>query len=198
MINILYISKCLTRTADFQVRDWNSKLRKQTYLLDRQIRNIQREEAKVKAAIKQNAKRGDRDSLVILAKELVRSKKAIGRIHTSKAQINSVMMHMNNQLSNLKVMGAMEKSANVMKSMQNLVKVAEISEAMQELSREMMKAGILDEMLEETLEDVTDMDDEELDEEVQAEVDKILSELTAGICCESILNIKLIRLFKWI
>jgi len=73
----------------------------------------------------------------------------------------------------------MEKSASVMKSMQSLMKVQEISQVMQEMSREMMKAGIIEEMLEETLDDQLEVDDE-LEEEAQREVDKVLWDLTAG------------------
>jgi charged multivesicular body protein 3 len=148
--------------------------------LDRQIRGIQREELKVKASLKQAAKRGDKDVCVILAKEIVRARKAVNRINTSKTQLNSVSLHMNQQAANLRVAGAMEKSAEVMKCMHNLVKVQEISAVMQELSKEMMRAGIIEEMMEDTMENISGMDEEEMEEEAQAEVDKVLFELTAG------------------
>lgn len=93
-----------------QVREWASKLRKQTYVLDRQIRGIQREEAKVKQSLKAAAKKGDRDVCIILAKEIVRSKKAINRINTTKAQLNSVSLHMQQQAATLRVAGAMQVS----------------------------------------------------------------------------------------
>lgn len=163
-----------------QVREWTSKLRKQTYLLDRQIRGIQREEAKVKTSLKQAAKRGDKEVCVVLAKEIVRARKAVNRINTSKTQLNSVALHMSQQSANLRVAGAMEKSAEVMKCMHNLVKVQEISDVMRELSKEMMKAGIMEEMMEETMENMSGLDEEEMEEEAQAEVDKVLYELTAG------------------
>ncbi|CAG2122666.1 unnamed protein product, partial [Medioppia subpectinata] len=140
-------------------------------LLDRQIRGIQREEEKVKLELKKAAKRGDRDVCLVLAKEMVNSRKAVNRIHTSKAQLNSVMMNMSQQLATLRVANAMEKSTSVMKSMQSLVKIQEISHVMQEMSREMMKAGIIEEMIEETLDDQLDVDDT-LEEEAQKEVDK--------------------------
>ncbi|CAG2182227.1 unnamed protein product, partial [Oppiella nova] len=133
-----------TKSPKEQVREWTSKLRKQQFLLDRQIRAIQREEEKVKMELKKAAKRGDKDVCLVLAKEMVNSRKAVRRIHTSKAQLNSVMMNMSQQLSTLKVANAMEKSASVMKSMQSLVKVQEISHVMQDMSREMMKAGIIE------------------------------------------------------
>ena len=51
---------------------------------------------------------------------------------------------------------------------------------MQELSREMMKAGIIEEMIEETIDEVTGMDEEEMEEKVADEVEKVLFEITKG------------------
>ena len=58
---------------------------------------IQREEAKVKKSIKDAAKKGQLDVAKILAKELVQSRKATSKLYTSKAQMNSVMMSMQQQ-----------------------------------------------------------------------------------------------------
>lgn len=171
---------CGCDNFDSQVREWTSKIRKQTFLLDRQIRSIQREEEKVKQSLKQAAKKGDKDVCVILAREIVGSRKAINRINVSKAQLNSVCLHMQQQAANLRVAGAMQKSADVMKAMHALVKLPEIAETMRELSREMMKAGIIEELMEETMENVSGIDEEEMEEEVQKEVDKVLFELTQG------------------
>ena len=53
-----------------QVREWQSNLRKEMRVIDRQIFDIQREEAKVKSAVKDAAKRGDVASAKVLAKVL--------------------------------------------------------------------------------------------------------------------------------
>lgn len=66
----------------------------------------------------------------------------------------------------------------MMRSMQSLIKVQEVAQVMQEMSREMMRAGIIDEMLEETLEDT--LGGEELEDEANEEVDKVLFEITDG------------------
>jgi charged multivesicular body protein 3 len=42
-------------------------------------------------------------------------------------------------VATLRITGAMEKSAEVMKSMQQLVKVGEVAETMREMAKEMMK-----------------------------------------------------------
>lgn len=43
----------------------------------------------------------------------------------------------------LRVNGAIQKSTDVMKAMQSLCKVPQIQETMRELSKEMMKVGVL-------------------------------------------------------
>ncbi|XP_069140626.1 charged multivesicular body protein 3-like [Argopecten irradians] len=160
------------------VQEWNGKLRKETHNIDRSIRTIQKEETKVTREIKALAKKGDKDAIKILAKEVVRSRKAVNRLYASKAQINSVSMQLKNQAAMVRMTGALQKSGEVMKSMQELVKVADISNTMREMSKEMMKAGIMEEMMEDAFESLDDQDD--LEEEADSEVDKVLFELTAG------------------
>jgi len=161
-----------------QVQEWTRKLRKEGNQLERQINSIRREEAKVQKSLKEAAKKGDKDVCVILAKEIVHSRKAVNKIYTAKANINSVQLQMKNQAATIRIAGAMQSSAEVMAMMQQLVKLPEIQKTMMEMSREMMKAGIIEEMLEDTMEPLTESD--ELEEDTQAEVDKILAELTSG------------------
>lgn len=60
--------------------------------------DIQREEEKVKRSIKDAAKKGQKDVCIILAKEMIHSKKAVNKLYASKAQMNSVLLSMKNQL----------------------------------------------------------------------------------------------------
>ncbi|XP_054469969.1 charged multivesicular body protein 3 [Anoplopoma fimbria] len=161
-----------------QVNEWSQKIRKEMRVIDRQIRDIQREEEKVKRSIKDAAKRGQRDVCVVLAKEMIHSKRAVTKLYASKAQMNSVQLSMKNQLAVARVAGSLQKSTEVMKAMQNLIKIPEIQANMMELSKEMMKAGIIEEMLEDTFESMED--GEEMEEAAEEEVDKILFEITAG------------------
>ena len=48
----------------------------------------------------------------------------------------------------------MSQSTEVMQAMQQLVKIPEVAKTMQDMSKEMMKAGILEEMMEDTMDDV--------------------------------------------
>jgi len=161
-----------------QVNEWCKKIRKEGYNLDRQINAIKREEAKVTRSLKEAAKKGDKESCHILAKELINSRKAVTKLYTAKANLNSVQMQMKSQLATVKVAGTLQTSAEVMKSMSQLVKLPEIQKSMMELSREMMKAGVIEEMMDDVMEPLGE--EEEMEEAAQEEIDKIILEITTG------------------
>ena len=105
-----------------KVKEWKKQMRAEERKLDRQITSegcapgchldgpppwltpppptpeIKNEETKVKQSVKQAVKRGDTSTAKMLAKEIVRSRKATARLYTSKAQMNSVVMQMQNQM----------------------------------------------------------------------------------------------------
>ena len=85
-------------------------------------------------------------------------------------------MQMKSQLATMGVAGPLQTNAEVMKSMSRLVKSQEIQKSMMELSREMMKAGVIEEMLD----DAKEQDEEETVDAAQEEVDKIITEITTG------------------
>lgn len=155
------------------------------------MRAIRAEEEKVKRTLKQAAAKNDRETCNILAKEVVRARKAVNRIYTSKAHLNSVQLQMKNQLATLRVAGSLQKSTEVMQAMQNLVRLPEIAGVMRDMSKEMMKAGIIEEMLEETMDSIEDT--EELEEEAQGEVDKVCVQ-TSGVCVAFCLLISFLML----
>jgi len=161
-----------------QVTEWKKKIRRESTALDRQINGIRREEEKIKRSVKEAAKKGDKDVCRIYAKELVRSRRAISKIYVSKAHLNSIQMHMQEQLAILKTSGSLQKSTQVMQAVSALIKIPEVAQTMRELSKEMMKAGIMEEMINDTFESLEDQ--EELEEAADEEIDNILWEVTAG------------------
>lgn len=160
-----------------KVNEMSGLLRRETRNIDRQIQTIQREQNKTKIEIKKAAKKGDRDVCKILAKELVNSNRAVSKMYQSKAQINSVMLNMKTQLATIRITGAVEQSTQVMSAMSRLIKIPEIQKTMQNMSKEMMKMGIIDEMMEDAMES---LDPEDIEEEADKEVERVLFELTAG------------------
>lgn len=65
-----------------------------------------------------------------------------------------------------------------MKAMQHLVKILEIQATMWDLSKETIKAGIIEKMLEDTFESMGNQ--EEMKEAAAIEIDRILFDITIG------------------
>ncbi|OCH94118.1 vacuolar sorting protein Vps24 [Obba rivulosa] len=164
-------------TAEEKVRAWQTKLRSEQRVLDREMRQLDTATSKARQTVKQLAAKGDVKSARILAREVVRSNKQKDRLSVSKARLGSIGNQLQQQLSMVKVAGSLQKSTEIMKLSNALVRLPQISQTMREMSMEMTKAGIMEEMLDDTLEME---DDQELEEEADAEVDKVLFDLTNG------------------
>ncbi|GMI80589.1 hypothetical protein like AT5G22950 [Hibiscus trionum] len=157
------------------LRDWQRKLRQECRNIERQIRDIQREEKGVQKAIKEAAKRNDMGSAKALAKEIVMSRKTVNRLYENKAQLNSISMHLGESVAIARTVGHLSKSAEVMKLVNNLMKAPQMAATMQEFSKEMTKAGVIEEIVNDSLDSA--LDSEDIEEETEEEVDKVLSEI---------------------
>jgi charged multivesicular body protein 3 len=120
------------------------------------------------------AKQANQD-VRIFARELIRVRKQSGRLQTSKAQLNSVQMQVNEAFSVRKIEGSIKASTGIMKDVNSLVRLPELTGTMRELSSELMKAGIIEEMVDDTLMDNEMLEGE--DSEAEEEVDKVLSDI---------------------
>ena len=94
-------------------------------------------------SIKDCAKRNDIRSMKVLAKEIVSSRKTVSRLYQNKAQLNSVSMMLTEQLATLRAVGHITKSTEVLKAMNGLVKNTQVTETMRDMSKEMMKNGLI-------------------------------------------------------
>ena len=81
-----------------QSRKWISDLKKQMRLIDRDVRGIQREEAKIKVALKKEAKLGGNSKAVkTMAKSLVMARNQKDKLLETKAIVNSTVLQIKEQ-----------------------------------------------------------------------------------------------------
>lgn len=85
-------------TPEEKVKKWQSELKRESRLIDREIRNIDSALSKTKVQLKALANKNDIKNCKILAKEVVRSNKQKDRLQTSKARLNSINMQLSHQL----------------------------------------------------------------------------------------------------
>lgn len=169
------------KSPEEQAKEWSRQLNAEARKVDGQIRKIQMAEKKAVLSAKQAAKKGDMVAVRMLAKEIINSRKAVKRMYTAKAQMNSIGMQLKQQMSQLKLAGAMSKSTEVMAHMNQLMRVQDIQQTMQAMSKEMMKAGLIDEMVGDTLDSaLDDVEEEELDEEVGKVVEEVMQAKMSG------------------
>ncbi|EMT73226.1 Vacuolar protein-sorting-associated protein 24 [Fusarium odoratissimum] len=165
-----------------QMRKCNALMRQNIRKIDRDIQTVKQVEYKTKNLILQADKRAQRDpsrakqaqqEVRDFARELVRARKTSARLITSKAQLNSVQMQVQEAFAVRKIEGSIRASVGIMKDVNSLIRLPELAGTMQELSVELMKAGIIEEMVEDSLPAEGDM----INEEADGEVDKVLGEI---------------------
>jgi charged multivesicular body protein 3 len=111
----------------------------------------------------------------VFARELIRNRKTSTRLVTSKAQLNSVQMQVNEAFAVRKIDSSIRASVGIMRDVNSLIRLPELTGTMQELSGELMKAGIIEEMVGDSLPENSVAEfEEEADED---EVDKVLGEI---------------------
>ncbi len=161
-------------------REWQRKLQHQQRDLDKSIREIEREEAKVKLAIKKAVKDKQIAGAKALAKNIVMSGKEKERLITCKVHLEGISIQLKTAMATLKVTGTLEKSGEIMKSMNALVNAAETSATSRELAKELARFGIIEEMMGEQLDAAMDPDGD-LDELADSQVEALVQEIVSGV-----------------
>ncbi|SPQ21953.1 f071be4c-f60e-4cc2-a8a2-f7389bd573a0 [Thermothielavioides terrestris] len=152
--------------------------------LDRDIARSKQQEAQAKKLILEADRRASRDlqrqaqarrDMRVFARELIRCRRMTARLYTVKAQLSSVQMQVNEAFAVRKSEGSIRAGAGVMRDVNALIRLPEFAGTMQELSRELIEAGIIEEMVHENLPEDGVADIEE--EAAEREVDKVLGEV---------------------
>jgi len=161
------------------LREWSREIRREQRLLDRQLRELEREEARVAREAKVLARKGEAEAVRPLACALVQSKKGKARIHEAKAHMNQIHMQLRHQVMQLRMAKTMQKSTQLMTSMNKLMKVPELQRNLYNMQVEMERAGLIEEMMDDAIDTVLDTDG--FESQVDDEVNKVIEELTQGI-----------------
>ncbi|AEO62548.1 uncharacterized protein THITE_2106851 [Thermothielavioides terrestris NRRL 8126] len=167
-----------------QLRKCNALMRSHARQLDRDIARSKQQKAQAKKLILEADRRASRDpqrraqarrDMRVFARELIRCRRMTARLYTVKAQLSSVQMQVNEAFAVRKSEGSIRAGAGVMRDVNALIRLPEFAGTMQELSRELIEAGIIEEMVHENLPEDGVADIEE--EAAEREVDKVLGEV---------------------
>ncbi|CAG61819.1 VPS24 [Nakaseomyces glabratus] len=160
-----------------QQRNIKSLLRKNSRQIDKSLRELSALQNKTQSLIKKSAKKNDVRNVRLYAKELYHINKQYSRMYTSKAQLESVSMKIDEAFRMRTLSNQMASSTGLMMEVNSLVRLPQLQGTMIELEKELMKSGIISEMIDETMESIGDTD--ELNDEVDEEVNKIVEQYTS-------------------
>jgi charged multivesicular body protein 3 len=169
------------------MRKCNQLIRANTRQLDRDINQLKALDTKTRQYIVNASRRAQRNpsqakqatqETKTFARELLRIRKQNARLTTSRAQLQSVQMQVNEAFSVRKIQGSLKKSTGIMKDVNTLVRMPELTGTMRQLSTELVRAGIIEEMVDDAM--PADQLLEEEEEEADAEVDRVLQEVLQG------------------
>lgn len=159
-----------------QHRKLKSILRKNDRQLTKSLNELSGLKTKTQGLIKRAAKQNDIKTVRIYAKELYHVNKQYNRMYTSKAQLQSVGMKIEESFQMGKLKDKMAQSAGLMREVNSLVRLPELRATMMELEKELVKSGIITEMMDDTLEPLEDTEEES---EIDEQVEQIVAEYTS-------------------
>ncbi|CUS20551.1 LAQU0S01e09208g1_1 [Lachancea quebecensis] len=159
-----------------QHRKIRTLVRRNGRSLDKSLRELNALQSKTQALIKRSAKQNDTRSVRIYARELYQINKQYKRMYTSKAQLQSVGMKIDEAFRMQSLQENMALSAGLMREVNSLVRLPYLQSSMMELEKELVKSGLISEMIDDTMEMATE--DEDMEEEAEQEVKKIVDQYT--------------------
>ncbi|KAL6947072.1 hypothetical protein ACO0QE_001939 [Hanseniaspora vineae] len=152
-------------------------IRKNIRECDKSLNELNSLKVKTERLIKQCVKKNETKKIRIYCKELYKINKQYERMYISKTNIESISMKVNEALNLQKISQSMAQSASIMNEINSLIHIPALRGTVMEMEKELMKSGLIDEMIGDTL-DMGEDEFEEEDEEVEEEINKILQKYT--------------------
>lgn len=163
------------KTPEQMLRKHQRTLNKAIRDLDRERTKMENQEKKVIADIKNMAKAGKMDEVKIMAKDLVRTRRYVGKFILMKANLQAVSLKIQTLRSNNAMQNAMKNVAKTMKTMNKKMRLPQIQKIMMEFEQQSeimdMKTEMMDDVMDSAMEGT---DDEEITDEL---VQQVLEEL---------------------
>ena len=108
-------------------------------------------------------------------KHLCDFRKCVKKQYLARTTLNSLQNQLQIAAAHLKVANIIQSSTDIMHSLNSTLKLDSISSTMAEMGKEMMKAGLIEEIISDGMTDIAEVDTS--DEEVNLELEKIMNDV---------------------
>ncbi|RNF25897.1 charged multivesicular body protein 2A [Trypanosoma conorhini] len=144
--------------------------------IDRERNKLQTQERKIVIDMKKMAKQDQIDSVRILARDLVRTRKYQQKMYRMRTQIQGVALRIQTMQSTGQMATAMKGVTKAMRSMNSRMNIPEMQRVMREFEKQNEMMGMKEEMMNDVVDDVMDDDGEE-EGETELEIQKVMDEV---------------------
>lgn len=151
--------------------------------LDKTVRDLERErtklvaqEKKIMMEMKKMAKADQMDSVRIMAKDMVRTRKYAQKMYRMKTQIQGVSLRIQTMQSTNQMARAMAGVTKAMQGMNQQMNIPAMQQVMREFEKQNEMMGMKEEMMGDAIDDVMDEDGEE-EGETEMEISKVMDEI---------------------
>ncbi|EEB10736.1 Charged multivesicular body protein 2A, putative [Pediculus humanus corporis] len=162
-------------TPDEMLRKNQRALNKAMRDLDRERMKMEQQEKKLIGDIKKMAKDGQMDSVKIMAKDLVRTRRYVKKFMIMKANIQAISLKVQTLKSQSAMAEAMKGVTRAMQNMNRQLNLPQIQKIMQEFEKQSEIMEMKEEIINDAMDDAMEGDDDE--EETDAIVSQVLDEL---------------------
>jgi charged multivesicular body protein 2A len=163
------------KTPQELVRENQRLIQKSVRELDREKASLEAQEKRIIADIKKNAKNNQMNSVRILAKDLVRTRRYIEKFINMKAHLQAVNLRLQTMKSNQSIAQAMMGITKAMKTMNRRINLPSIQKIMMDFEKQNMTMELKEEMMNDSIDDALNEEGEE--EETDEIVNKVLDEI---------------------
>eukprot|EP00927_Polykrikos_kofoidii_P076914 TRINITY_DN73929_c0_g1_i1.p1 TRINITY_DN73929_c0_g1~~TRINITY_DN73929_c0_g1_i1.p1 ORF type:complete len:307 (-),score=98.45 TRINITY_DN73929_c0_g1_i1:222-1142(-) len=157
--------------AKMKAKEWQWKLKMEVKHLDKEIKKIEADEGKIRREIQAQAQKGNVPSVQLLAKSIVKSRKAVQRLERTKASMHAVVLQLTTSIATMSTTQSLRISADCMKNMNALSRLPELGGTMEAMRKEMARCAEAEDGIEELFHD----EDEAV--EAATEVQRVLEEM---------------------
>ncbi|XP_039295049.1 charged multivesicular body protein 2a [Nilaparvata lugens] len=162
-------------TPEEMLRNNQRALNKAMRDLDRERARMEQQEKKIIADIKKMAKEGQMDSVKIMAKDLVRTRRYVKKFMLMKANVQAVSLKIQTLRSQNAMAQAMKGVTKAMQNMNRQMNLPQIQRILQEFEKQSEMMDMKEEVMNDAIDDA--MEDEGDEDESEAIVSQVLDEL---------------------
>jgi len=143
--------------------------------IDRERSGLQNQEKKLVAEIKKMSKQGQMDAVKVMAKSVIRNRKAVTKLHKLKSHLQGISLRIQTLKSSQSMSQAMRGATKAMSVMNQQLNVPALGNIMKEFEKQNEKMEMAEDMMGDALDDAFADEDEE--EETEELVNSVLDEI---------------------